>query len=314
MLVDEAKITIRAGKGGDGVVSFRREKYVDKGGPDGGDGGDGGSIILECSGQVHTLSDFARLKDFRAEDGRPGEKMRRHGKDGKDLILKVPPGTVVSDNNRVIVDLKDLGEKVVITKGGKGGLGNVHFASAINQTPKQFKPGIPGEEKSVKLALKLIADVGLIGLPNSGKSTLISVISNARPKIADYPFTTLEPCLGVANYHEKKLIVCDIPGLIEGAAEGRGLGHKFLRHIERTRILVHLIDATSTDIDRNYKSVRTELKKYNPELLHKKEIIVLTKIDLIKKLPRDFKYDLAISAVSHKGIEELLKIISKELG
>ena len=314
MLIDEATITIRAGKGGDGVVSFRREKYVDKGGPDGGDGGDGGSIILECSDQVHTLSDFARLKDFRAEDGHPGERMRRHGKDGKDLILKVPPGTVVSDNNRVIVDLKDLGGKVVITEGGKGGLGNVHFASAINQTPKQFKPGTPGEEKSVRLALKLIADVGLIGLPNSGKSTLISVISNARPKIADYPFTTLEPCLGVASYHEKKLIVCDIPGLIEGAAEGRGLGHKFLRHIERTRILVHLIDATSTDIDRDYKSVRTELKKYNPELLHKKEIIVLTKIDLIKKLPDDFKYDLAISAVSHKGIEELLKIISRELG
>lgn len=313
MLVDEATITVKAGRGGDGAVSFRREKYVDKGGPDGGDGGDGGSVILECSDQVHTLSDFARLKDFRAEDGRPGEKMRRHGKDGKDLALKVPPGTIVNNNNQIIADFQNLGEKFLIVKGGKGGLGNVHFANATNQTPRQSRPGASGEEKTIKLALKLIADVGLIGLPNSGKSTLIAVISNARPKIADYPFTTLEPCLGVATHHDKKLIVCDIPGLIEGAAEGRGLGHRFLRHIERTKILVHLLDATSPNLNNNYKTIRAELAKYNTELTRKKEIIVLTKIDLVKKLPEDFKYDLAISAATHKGIQELLKKISKEL-
>lgn len=313
MLIDEAIIKVKAGRGGDGAVSFRREKYVDRGGPDGGDGGDGGSVMLECSNHVHTLSDFARLKSFKAEDGHPGEKMRRHGKNGKDLILKVPPGTLISENNHIVVDLKDLGEKFVIAKGGRGGLGNVHFATSTNQTPKQFKPGTPGKEREIKAVLKLIADVGLIGLPNSGKSTLISVISNATPKIAGYPFTTLEPCLGVATYHNKKLIVCDIPGLIEGAAEGRGLGHKFLRHVERTKILVHLIDVTSLNLKKDYLMIRAELEKYSGTLAKKKEIVVLTKIDLVKKPPEDFKYDLAISAVSHKGIEELLSTISKKL-
>jgi len=349
MLVDEAEITVRAGKGGDGIVSFRHEKYVPKGGPDGGDGGDGGNVVMQAANNIHTLSDYARIKKFAAEDGVNGGKQKRRGKSGQDLILKVPVGTVIFDleTKRKIADLNSEGKKIVIAHGGKGGLGNVHFASPTHQTPTEFKPGEEGEERKLRLVLELIADVGIIGLPNAGKSTLLSVISSARPKIADYPFTTLEPVLGAVQYHDKKFIACDIPGLIEGASEGKGLGHKFLKHILRTRILVHLIDATSPDPQKDYQTVRTELEKFAPSLALKKEIVVLTKIDLVNlakdyshhpiskdynkdetahkqketpttpdkvgELPKRFKYDLAISAATNKNIKALLDKIVQNL-
>ena len=315
MLVDEAKIHIKAGRGGDGAVSFRREKYVPRGGPDGGDGGDGGSVIIECSDHVHTLSDYLRQKKFEAESGARGGRAQRHGKSADDLILRVPPGTIIEDlkTNELIFDFTKSGEKVIVAKGGRGGLGNVHFKSATHQAPREFKPGTPGEEEDLKLTLKLIADVGIIGLPNAGKSTLISAISSARPKIAEYPFTTLEPNLGAVDFHDKKFVVCDIPGLIEGASKGRGLGHKFLRHIERTKNLVHLIDATSQNPKRDYKTIRDELKNFSADLSKKGEIIVLTKSDLIKEPPVNFKYDLAISAATGSNVNKLLNLIAQKL-
>jgi GTP-binding protein len=314
MLIDKAKIQIKAGRGGDGAVSFRREKYVDRGGPDGGDGGKGGSVIFECSEQTHTLFDFYRLKNFKAGSGHPGERMQRHGKDGRDLVLKIPPGTQIFDERgEIIADMRTPGETYIAVKGGKGGLGNVHFKSATHQTPREASPGQSGEEKTITLSLKLIADVGIIGLPNSGKSTLISTLTSARPKIADYPFTTLEPNLGTVKYHDKNIILCDIPGLIEGAAKGKGLGHKFLKHIERTKILIHLVDATSANPSQDYKIIRNELGGYGEHLLDKKEIIVLSKSDLASKLPRDLKYDLAISAATHKNLDKLLDLVHKEL-
>lgn len=315
MLVDEATIHIKAGKGGDGAVSFRREKYVPRGGPDGGDGGRGGDIVFVCTNSVDTLFDYSRLKDYKAENGYAGKKTRKHGKDGSDLILRVPPGTVFYDGKQKIVDLKKEGDDFIVAHGGKGGLGNDHFKTATNQTPREFTAGKPGEERDLKLVLKLIADVGIIGLPNAGKSTLISAISHAKPKVADYPFTTLEPVLGVATYDKKQIILADVPGLIEGASQGRGLGHKFLRHIERTKLLLHLIDATSEDPQKDYRTVRGELEKFSKELAQKPEIIVLSKTDLVnddKKLP-DFKYDLAISAATGKGIKKLLQELASSI-
>jgi len=315
MLIDEALIKVKAGKGGDGAVSFRREKYVARGGPDGGDGGDGGDVIIKCSEDVHTLTDYLRVKEFGAENGQNGGKARRSGKSGEDLILKVPPGTMIydSDKKKLIGDLHSKDDSITVAKGGRGGWGNVHFKNATNQTPRFANPGTQGEQFKLKLELKLIADVGIIGLPNAGKSTLISVISSARPKIADYPFTTLEPCLGVAGFKNKQFVACDIPGLIEGASQGKGLGHKFLKHIERTKIIVHLIDATGENLEKNYRTIRQELEKFSPKLTHKKEIIVLSKIDLINKLPKNFKFDLAISAATRKGIKELISRITNEL-
>jgi len=315
MLVDEAKIKITAGRGGDGAISFRHEKYVDRGGPDGGDGGDGGDIIFQASNRTNTLTDFERLREYKAGNGQPGSKNRRHGKNGQDLILYVPVGTIIHDlkNNSKVADLKKEGDKVVAVEGGKGGLGNVHFATATHQTPREAKPGEPGCEKDLYLVLKLIADVGLIGLPNAGKSTLISVVSNAKPKIASYPFTTLEPILGVVSYDGKSFVVADIPGLIEKASEGKGLGHKFLRHTERTKVLVHLIDSTSDNLEKDYKIIRNELEKFSPELSRKKEVIVLSKIDLIDKFPKKFKYDFAISSATGKGINQLVAGILKNI-
>ncbi|OQA53288.1 MAG: GTPase Obg [candidate division WS2 bacterium ADurb.Bin280] len=308
MLIDQVDIEVRAGKGGDGAVSFRHEKYVEKGGPDGGDGGDGGDVILKCAQNVDSLRFFSHQKEFSAQGGGNGAKNKRHGKNGENLILTVPPGTQVIDleTNKQIADLKKCDDTFVVAKGGKGGLGNVHFASATHQTPREFKAGERGEEKKLRLEMKLIADVGLIGLPNAGKSTLISAISSARPKVADYPFTTLEPNLGVVSYDDKSFIVCDIPGLIEGASEGKGLGHKFLKHVERTNVLVHLIDATSADTKSDYQKIRKELENFSNKLTQKKELVVLTKADLVSKLPKDFKYDLAISAVSGKNIKQLI--------
>jgi len=317
MITDEAKILITAGKGGDGAVSFRREKYVPKGGPDGGDGGDGGDIFIISDDNAHTLFEYARKKDWPAENGVNGKPKRQKGKDGQDLKLRVPSGTLVKSHERVIYDFTKTGEKILIARGGRGGWGNVHFATATSQSPLFAKKGEPGEELSLKLELKLIADIGLIGLPNSGKSTLLSRISNARPKIAAYPFTTLEPNLGVAKIFDTQLVVADIPGLIEGASKGKGLGDKFLRHIERTKILVHLIDINSEHLEQDYKIIRQELAEWSPALLNKKEIIVLNKADTLdlksaKKIAvvfgTEIKKDVLLaSAVSGLGIKELLR-------
>ena len=315
MIADEARIEIEAGRGGDGVVSFRHEKYVDKGGPDGGDGGRGGDVIFVSSTDINTLNDFARLKRFKAKTGQNGAKCKRYGLHGEDLILKVPVGTIVIDqtSKEIIYDFKKPNEEIVIAKGGKGGLGNVHFKSSTNRIPREFEPGGEGEHMFLELELKLVADVGLIGLPNAGKSTLISVISKAKPKIADYPFTTIEPNLGVVSTKGKTFTVCDIPGLIEGASEGKGLGYKFLRHISRTKILVHLIDATSDDYQRDYKAIRKELEKFDQGLEKKTEIVVLTKTDLNPEIDQKFKYDVMISSATGKNIDKLIEIILKKI-
>lgn len=342
MLVDETKIKIKAGNGGDGNASFRREKHVPMGGPDGGDGGAGGDIIFQVNHNLDTLFDYARKKHWQAENGENGKNKNMYGKNGEDLILKVPKGTIIyesvklkaqsakqqhkaqSEKKEKIADLTEENQSIIICKGGKGGLGNMHFKSAINQAPREFTPGKAGEDKTLMLELRMIADVGLIGLPNAGKSTLISTISNARPKIANYPFTTIEPNLGMVDYKGKRFVVADIPGLISGASEGKGLGHKFLRHIKRTKILVHLIDINSADLVGDYKTIRTELKEFDKELLKKKEIILLTKIDTktekdCEKIKNEFsakiknKNIMIISSVSRKNINILMDLIVKIL-
>ena len=312
MLVDEALITIRGGKGGDGAVSFRHEKYVPKGGPDGGDGGNGAAVVFYATGSADTLTDYARLKSFHADNGANGGKNRRHGRSGVELSLKVPLGTIIydDDSKEKIADLTKEGEKLAAARGGRGGWGNVHYASATRQTPRFAQKGDEGESRELRLELKQLADVGIVGLPNAGKSTLISRLSSARPKIADYPFTTVEPVLGVAQYGEKRIVFCDIPGLIEGASKGRGLGHKFLRRIERTRVLLYLIDATSADPAGELKTLKSELKKFSPQLLDKKSLVVLSKADLVQKLPK-IKHDLEISAVSGKNIKPLLQKVAR---
>lgn len=317
MLTDEATVKIKAGDGGDGRVSFRREKYVPKGGPDGGDGGKGGDVYLICSDALHTLSEYARKKDWQAKNGINGGAKKQTGKGAEDLFLKIPPGTIVKVGESIFYDFTKIGEKILLAKGGRGGWGNTHFTTAVHQSPFFAKKGTSGEEKTIQLELKLIADVGLIGLPNTGKSTLLSRISNARPKIADYPFTTLTPNLGVVKIHDSEFVVADIPGLIEGASQGRGLGDKFLRHIERTKILIHLVDINSQNIEKDYQIIREELKTWNPELLKKKEIVVLNKADALpekkaQKIAQDFakkigKPAFAISAVSGEGLKELLE-------
>lgn len=340
MLTDEAKILVTAGKGGDGAISFRREKYVPKGGPDGGDGGKGGDIYLICSGNTHTLTDYARKKEWRASNGENGRSKKQTGKNAEDLLLPVPPGTVaklksqmsnVKTAEEITIDILEIGRKILVARGGRGGWGNVHFATAVHQTPFIAKRGLLGEEKEISLELKLIADVGLIGLPNAGKSTLLSHISNARPKIAAYPFTTLEPNLGVARYHDKEFVVADIPGLIEGASRGKGLGVKFLKHVERTKTLVHLVDINSTDIEKDYQVIRGELNAWSKTLASKHEIIVLNKADsmqektaqkIAKELSKKISSQggfasggkepvLVMSAVSGAGIENLLKELAK---
>jgi len=311
MLVDEVIIDVKAGRGGNGAVSFRHEKYVDKGGPDGGDGGRGGDIILRSSTDLNTLNDFARLKSFKAKSGQNGMKAKKYGLSGDDLILKVPVGTLIFDKNsdKLLFDFIKPEQEYCAVKGGKGGLGNFHFRSSINQVPREFEPGEEGESKRIRMELRFIADVGLIGLPNAGKSTLISVISNAKPKIADYPFTTIEPNLGVVRYKDKNFTICDVPGLIQGASAGRGLGIKFLRHISRVKILVHLIDASSNNYESDYGIVRKELEEFDKKLLKKIEIVVLSKSDLRQNKKSDFKYDLEISSATHHNIDKLLQKI-----
>lgn len=324
MFADRAKIYIRSGKGGDGHVSFRRELYVPCGGPDGGDGGRGGNIIFVVDEGLNTLSDFRHIHKYTAQDGEPGGKRRCHGKDGSDLIIKVPEGTVLKDfeSGKVIADMSGDNRREVILKGGRGGQGNMNFATPTMQAPKYAQPGQPSQELWIQMELKVIADVGLVGFPNVGKSTLLSRVSNARPKIANYHFTTLNPHLGVVDIDGGKgFVMADIPGLIEGASEGVGLGHDFLRHIERTRVLVHVVDSASTegrDPIADIKAINKELEAYNPELIKRPQIIAANKIDAIyedgespiDKLKAEFEPQgikvYPISAVSGQGVKELL--------
>lgn len=322
MFIDEAEIYVKAGKGGDGAVSFRREKFIAKGGPDGGDGGNGGSIILKVDSHCHGLAEYNRQKNFMAESGINGMGQKKKGRNGKDLVLLVPPGTQIYQKDELLFDLTEENEEVVLCKGGSGGWGNQHFATSIKQTPRWAKNGTRGESMKVRLELKTIADVGLIGFPNAGKSTLLSVLSNARPKIADYPFTTLEPNLGVIKGTDQNIIIADIPGLIAGASEGKGLGDKFLRHIERTKILVHIIDANSSDVVHDYKIIRKELTNFSKKLTKKKEFIVLNKIDTVTTPDLEQKIlelktkkikPIVISAVTHKNIDQLISMLKKAL-
>ena len=319
--LDQAKIFINAGKGGSGSAGFRREKFIEYGGPDGGDGGDGGSVILIAEENLNTLIDFRFKQHFKAERGHDGMGKKKTGRSGKDLILKVPVGTQVfeEDNNTLIEDLKSPGQKIVIAKGGRKGLGNVRFKSSTNRAPRKKTDGTDGESLWIWLQLKVIADVGIIGMPNAGKSSLLSVLTKARPKIANYPFTTLNPNLGVVSYLDKEITLADIPGLIEGAHEGMGLGGKFLRHIERCKSLIHLIDINSENILEDYLSVRNELSKYSKSLIKKKEIIIFNKIDIVqidetKKKIEYFKKKIKkkffkISVIQKKGLSTIKEIL-----
>ena len=319
--LDQAKIYIKAGDGGSGSASFRREKFIEFGGPDGGDGGDGGSVVLIAATNLNTLIDFRFQQHFKAEKGRNGMGKKKSGRAGNDLFLKVPVGTQIfeEDNNTLIEDLKKNGQKIIVAQGGKKGLGNVRFKSSTNRAPKKKTDGTKGESFWIWLQLKVIADVGIIGMPNAGKSSLLSVLTKAKPKIANYPFTTLNPNLGVTNYSDKEVTLADIPGLIEGAHEGTGLGDKFLRHIERCKSLIHLIDITDEDILENYLKIRKELSKYSSNLLKKKEIIVFNKIDMIKvneikKKINAFKKKIKkniykISVVQNKGLINIKKLL-----
>ncbi|HPD46163.1 MAG TPA: GTPase ObgE [Anaerohalosphaeraceae bacterium] len=286
MFIDEARIWVKAGDGGHGCVSFRREKYIPKGGPDGGDGGDGGNVYFEAVANLDTLLDFSGRHHWQAPNGQPGQGGNKTGSNGADLVIPVPPGTLIYDTDLGVLlkDLSEIGMKVCVCRGGKGGKGNKAFATSVRQTPRIAQNGKPGQERNLRLELKLIADVGLVGMPNAGKSTLISRCSAARPKIADYPFTTLEPVLGIVELSGfRRFVMADIPGLIEGAHAGAGLGHEFLRHIERTRILVHILDILPPDGGdpvHNYTSIRAELHRHSPILTEKPELILLNKIDL----------------------------------
>lgn len=321
--VDTAKVVVTAGKGGNGAVSFRHEKYIDKGGPDGGDGGDGGDVIFQADKKVNTLETFRFKPRLTAEDGSTGSKRNKHGKRGKDLVVKVPVGTIVRKASDVVIaDLTEHGQQIVVAHGGDGGFGNAHFKSSTRQTPRVAENGEKGESFEAELELKLLADVGLVGFPSSGKSTFLSVVTSAKPEIGDYPFTTLTPNLGVADIDGESLLIADIPGLIEGASEGKGLGHEFLRHIERNYVILHLIDVLSDDVAGMYLKIRQELEKYNPELAKTPEIVALTKIDAVDEeivamqsteLSRVTKSPVfAISSSAHVGLREVLRAILVE--
>jgi GTP-binding protein len=324
--IDEVEIRVEAGKGGDGCVSFRREKFVPRGGPDGGDGGDGGSVILLAREGVDSLAALAHIKLWKAKDGQSGSGANCHGSSAEDLVILVPPGTVVRDaeHGHVIKDLAADGARLTAAQGGKGGKGNMRFKSATNRAPRQHTPGDPGEVRTLRLELKVIADVGLIGKPNAGKSTLLSRLSRARPEIAAYPFTTKHPYLGRVQIDlDRSFIMADIPGLIEGASEGAGLGHEFLRHVQRTGILVHLVEpmpVDNSDPEANYQAIRAELEKYDADLARRREIAVVTKADLPgademrQKLAASLGREvLLVSAVTGRGLNELVGAIAKQL-
>ena len=320
--LDQVKIYIKAGNGGDGSPSFRREKFIEFGGPDGGDGGKGGSVILKAEQNLNTLIDFRYQQHHKAKRGENGAGQNRTGKSGEDLILKVPLGTQVfeEDNKTLIYDFTKISEEFIAAAGGKGGLGNTRFKSSTNRAPRKFTKGTQGEEFTIWLQLKTIADIGIIGLPNAGKSSLLASVTNANPKIANYQFTTLNPNLGVASYDNKEITIADIPGLVEGAHKGTGLGIQFLKHIERCKSLLHLIDITSEDLKKSYQQVKNELKKYSNKLTKKKELIVLNKIDLVDEkevnhIIKDFKKNTKseVIALSTFNKSSVSKIKSKLL-
>lgn len=318
MFVDTAKVFIKAGKGGNGAISFRHEIYIPKGGPDGGDGGKGGDVVFVASKDCDTLIDFRFQPKLIAEDGKAGSGQKSSGKSGKDLIVEVPIGTVVKRDGEVVADLTHDEERAIVAHGGDGGYGNWHFRSSTRQTPRIAELGNPGESYDAELELKLLADVGLVGFPNAGKSTFLSVVSNATPEIADYPFTTITPNLGVAKVDDCSILIADIPGLIEGASEGKGLGDRFLRHVERTKVLLHLIDVYNDDAGKAYADIRQELANYSDELANRPELVVLTKVEgvdedivkmqmaaILEKNP-DAKV-MAMSASAHQGTQEVLR-------
>lgn len=320
MFVDNAQVFVKAGKGGDGAVSFRHEKYVDKGGPDGGDGGRGGDVVFRATKDLNTLLNFRYRPELIAENGQGGSKRNRRGRSGEPLVVKVPMGTLVRRDGIVVADLIVDGQEAVVARGGDGGFGNAHFKSSTRQAPRIGELGEPGDEFEAQLELKLLADVGLVGFPNAGKSTFLSVVSNARPEIANYEFTTLTPNLGVADVDDGSILIADIPGLIEGASEGKGLGDQFLRHVERTAVLLHMIDAYSDDPAEKYQTIRRELEKYSPELMRRPEVVVLTKCEgldqeiiamqatAIQNVAPEAEV-LTISSQTHEGVKELLRLL-----
>ena len=327
--LDEVIITAGSGDGGKGCVSFRRERFIPRGGPDGGDGGDGGSIIVRGTTRLHTLADYGSRRYFKAPDGRPGKGKNRSGKKGADLVLKVPLGTVIedADTGEFLADITDEGREIVLIRGGKGGKGNQHFATPVNRAPKTAQPGIPGTSRKLRLSLKLLADIGLVGLPNAGKSTLLSRLSMARPRIDSYPFTTIFPNLGVLTFDdENSLVIADIPGLIEGASSGRGLGHRFLKHIERTTLLLHVLDITyqpAHDILEDFHAIDREMKAYDPELGKKPRMVLINKMDLHGPEHRDLQKlqaslaeiglrSIPVSALTGRGIGDLTETIREE--
>jgi GTPase len=324
--LDEAKVYVRSGDGGNGSVSFRREKFIEFGGPDGGDGGRGGDVIVECVDGLNTLIDYRYQQHFKAKNGTGGSGRLRAGANGANIVLKVPAGTQVidEDGETVLADFTEIGEKITLLEGGNGGFGNAHFKSSRNRAPRRANPGLPGIEKTIYLRLKLIADAGLIGLPNAGKSTFLAAVSAAKPKIADYPFTTLHPQLGVVRVDAREFVLADIPGLIEGAHEGAGLGDRFLGHVERCGALLHLVDATGEDAGKAWKTVRKELKSYGEGLDKKPEIVALSKSDAVTakvladqkaKLKKASKKEpLVLSAHSKKGVEAALRELRKLVG
>jgi len=326
--IDEATIYVKAGNGGNGAVSFRREKYIPKGGPDGGDGGRGGDVIIKCVANLNTLLDFKYNREFVAQNGENGHGSNSRGKSGESLIIKVPIGTQVyfdEDDKEPAFDFINVGQEVVVAKGGNGGFGNAYFKSSVNQAPRRANPGQDGQEFTLFLKLKVLSDVGLIGLPNAGKSTFLSVVTEAKPKIADYPFTTLEPQLGVVSIDDYDFVIADLPGLIEGASDGKGLGDRFLKHTERCSVLLHLIDINSVDIIEDYRTIRKELKKYSSKLARKHELIALTKCDsldfeeqlskkrLLEKETKGLAKIFLISSIARTGLTELLRNLKDEV-
>ena len=325
--LDEVVISAESGSGGRGCISFLRERFKPKGGPDGGDGGNGGNIIIRATNRLFTLNDYSSRKNFKASDGRPGKGKSRTGRDGVDIVIHVPPGTVIyeADSGRLIADLTHDQEEILVLQGGKGGKGNQHFATSTNRAPRFAQPGLPGQCKRLRLSLKSIADIGLVGLPNVGKSTLLSQLTKANPKIDDYPFTTTVPNLGIIQYNDRRLTLADIPGLIEGASLGKGLGHRFLKHIERTKILLHLLDVTyrpQGDILEDYTMLRNELGRFNPALKEKAQLVVLNKIDIHTSEHRDVDLlkraleklglvPLSISALKGDGLEDLKRLLAE---